>query len=648
MCLVTHDERRFVNLQVTKNLQPRPARAHVDFLFSGPQCDISGPMNWIASLRRKLSAFLVIRLALRHVWLSGPTLMVGSSVLLLLQGLLPLLTLYLTKVVVDAVTAGVASPDKAAAFNGIIWAIALAAGAGLLAAVLSSAAVIVRELQQMAFQDHMQDIILKRSVELDLEYYENAHYYDALHRAQQGGSSRPVAIVHRLVEIAQNLISLVAIAALLAALHWSVGVILLVATIPGVFVRVKYSERFHAWVSARSPSERLASYFQFLLSTSPAAKEIRIFGLGPFFIGRHRELRSKLRHERVRMTAALSIKELITQGIGTIGMFGVFVFLSFRAIQGHMTLGDIVMYYQGIQRGISYLRSVLGTVTYLYEDCLFLNYLADFFALRNNVAEPGDPSPVPQPIREGIVFDRVGFQYSTGGRMVLKDVSLTINPGETIALVGENGAGKTTLIKLLCRLYDPTRGTIAIDGTDLRRFSTTDLRREICPIFQDYLQLSLNVTENIRLGDVDAPMDPGRVAQAARLSGAEDFINKLPHAYETLLGRMFEGGQELSVGQWQRLALARALFRNGQIIILDEPTSSQDARSEYEFFENFRQLARDRIAVIISHRFSTVRMADRIFVLHEGAIIESGSHHELIALQGAYAGLFNLQAKAWQ
>jgi ATP-binding cassette subfamily B protein len=242
----------------------------------------------------------------------------------------------------------------------------------------------------------------------------------------------------------------------------------------------------------------------------------------------------------------------------------------------------------------------------------------------------------------------VGFQYSAQGKMVLKDVSLTIKPGETVALVGENGAGKTTLIKLLCRLYDPTHGSISIDGKGLREFATADLRREVCPIFQDFLQFSLTVDENIRLGDIEAPIDREGVVQAARLTGADSFIERLPDSYQTLLGRMFEGGQELSVGQWQRLALARALFRKGQIIVLDEPTSSQDARSEYEFFENFRQLARDRIAVIISHRFSTVRMADRIFVLNDGTIIESGSHAELIEQKGVYAGLFHLQAKAWQ
>lgn len=605
-------------------------------------------MNAFDTLKKKLGTFLLVRLALHHVWQSGPGLMIGSSILLLVQGLLPLLTLYVTKLVVDAVTAGVAAPDKAEAFKTVLRAIALAGGTALLSAVLSSVSAIVRELQQIAFADHMQDIILRRSVELDLEYYENASYYDALHRAQQGGASRPVAIVHRLVEIAQNVVSLVAVAALLTALHWSIGLILIAATIPGVFVRLKYSERFYAWVRDRSPSERLAAYFQFLLSTAAAAKEIRIFGLGPFFIDRHRELRSQLRNEKIRLTTALSIKELITQGVGAVGMFVVFAILCLRAIHGYMSLGDIVMYFQGIQRGIGYLRSVLGSLTMLYEDCLFLSYLAEFFALKKTVVEPTDPSPMPRPICQGIVFDRVGFQYSAQGKMVLKDVSLTIKPGETVALVGENGAGKTTLIKLLCRLYDPTHGSISIDGKDLRKFATADVRREVCPIFQDFLQFSLTVDENIRLGDIEAPIDREGVVLAARQTGAESFIERLPDSYQTLLGRMFEGGQELSVGQWQRLALARALFRKGQIIVLDEPTSSQDARSEYEFFENFRQLARDRIAVIISHRFSTVRMADRIFVLNDGTIIESGSHDELIEQKGVYAGLFHLQAKAWQ
>jgi ATP-binding cassette, subfamily B, bacterial len=605
-------------------------------------------MNLVASLRKRLSIFLVVRLAAYHVWKSGPALMVGTSVLLVAQSLVPLLALYLTKVVVDAITTGIAATDKAAAFQGALWAMALAAGVGVISACLSFVHTIVRELQQIAFQDHMQGIILGRSIELDLEYYENSKYYDSLHRAQQEGLSRPVSIVHNLIQICQNSISLLAVATLLIAFHWSVGVILLVAAVPGVVVRLRFSEKLYAWHRERSFTERLAAYFQFLLTSAVSAKEIRIFKLGSFFINRHRELRNRLRYERVKMSASLAAKELLTKGGGAVVMLGVFAVLSWRAVQGQLSLGDLVLYYQGIQAGIGFLGMTLSGMTNLYQDSLFLSNLSEFLSLEKKVPEPKVPKPLPLPLHQGIVFDRVSFSYPGDGRTVLRDVSLTIRPGQTIAVVGKNGAGKTTLIKLLCRLYDPTAGTISIDGVDLRELRTEDLRKEICPIFQDYLQFHLSAAENIWLGNVDLPNDSPRIIEAARVAGADEFIRRLPSSYQTTLGRMFPDGSELSGGQWQRLALARALFRDGQIVVLDEPTSSQDPQAEYEFFRHFRNLVETRVAMIISHRFSTVRMADRIYVLDEGTIVEAGSHDELLALRGLYASLFRLQAQAWQ
>lgn len=605
-------------------------------------------MSRFGSFREKLKTLLLVRLAFRHVWRASPRLMIAGFVLLVSQGLMPLATLYLMKLIVDAVTAGIASLDKAAAFERIVWLIALAAGIGLLGAALSALSTIVREYQQSAFQDHMQEVILSRSVDLDLEYYENPKYYDALFRAQREGFARPVSIVHGLIQICQNGISLVAIATLLLSLHWSVGAILLGAVLPGLFVRLKYADTLYKWERRMSAIERMGSYFQSLLTTVAAAKEVRIFGLGPLFLERYREVRRRVRGERLKLSTALSIKEVVTQSFGIVAVFGAFAFLSFRVLHGQITLGDLVMYYQGIQRGLGFLTGMLGSMTRLYEDSLFLSNLDEFLALENHVMEPAIPVPMPRPIRDGIVLDRVSFQYPGSSRPVLRDVSLTIEAGQAVALVGENGAGKTTLIKLLCRLYDPTGGSISVDGIDLRRFSRSELRKEICPIFQDYLQLHLSAAENIWLGNVHDPPDYERIASAARMSGADTFLQGLPNSYETRLGRLFEDGAELSSGQWQRVALARALYGEGQIVVLDEPTSSQDARSEYDLFQRFREVVRDRVAVIVSHRFSTVRMADCIYVLEDGRIIEGGSHEELIELGGTYAQLFRLHARAWR
>jgi ATP-binding cassette subfamily B protein len=290
----------------------------------------------------------------------------------------------------------------------------------------------------------------------------------------------------------------------------------------------------------------------------------------------------------------------------------------------------------------------LGSLAGLYEDNLFLSNLYEFLDLKRTVIEPVQARPVPQPMQSGIVLDHVSFQYPAGTRKVFEDISLTIRPGEVVALVGENGSGKTTLIKLLCRFYDPTGGTITIDGIDLRQFETKALRREIAIIFQDYAHYHLTARENIWFGNTTLPPDHEQVMAAARRSGADDVIRALPHGYETILGKRFEHGEELSIGEWQKVALARAFMRDAQIIVLDEPTSSMDAKAEYEVFQSFRRLLSGRTAILISHRFSTVRMADCIYVLKQGSVIEGGSHEELLKRRGVYADLFEKQARSYR
>ncbi|EKD29189.1 MAG: hypothetical protein ACD_79C00023G0001, partial [uncultured bacterium] len=329
-------------------------------------------------------------------------------------------------------------------------------------------------------------------------------------------------------------------------------------------------------------------------------------------------------------------------------MYGSYAYVSFQAIDGKVTLGDMVMYYQAFQRVQAFFQGILSSLAGLYEDNLFLSNLYEFLDLKQTVPEPDSVKPVPVPMQEGIALKNVSFQYPESSRKVLQNISLTIRPGEVVALVGENGSGKTTLIKLLCRLYDPTSGTIAIDGIDLRQFAKKALRHEISIIFQDYVHYQLSGRENIWLGNTSIPLDDERVIKAAKRSGADEVIKKLPQGYDTLLGKMFAEGCELSIGEWQKVALARAFMHDAQIIVLDEPTSSMDARAEYEVFRSFRQLVAGRTAILISHRFSTVRMADRIFVLKQGSIIEGGSHEELMSQKGIYADLFERQARAYR
>ncbi|MDP2045133.1 MAG: ABC transporter ATP-binding protein, partial [Deltaproteobacteria bacterium] len=361
-----------------------------------------------------------------------------------------------------------------------------------------------------------------------------------------------------------------------------------------------------------------------------------------------RELRKRLRVEKLQISARRSLADLITQASATLAIFGALAFVAYQAVEGMITIGDMVMYYGAFQRAQGSLQEVWSSLTTLYEDNLFLANFNEFLDLKPQLVEPPTAVAFPRPIKAGIVLERVNFRYPTAERTVLEDINLQILPGQMVALVGENGSGKTTLIKLLCRLYDPVSGNIAVDGIDLRQFDPMAIRREVSVILQNYARYCLTARENIWLGEISLPADDDKIFHAARQTRADDFIQKLPRGYETVLGHEFEDQGELSQGEWQKVALARAFLRDAQLIILDEPTSWMDARAEYEVFQSFRKMFMDRMVLLISHRFSTVRLADYIYVLEGGKIIEGGSHDDLIQRRGKYAQLFEMQARSYR
>jgi ATP-binding cassette subfamily B protein len=544
--------------------------------------------------------------AVRIVWRSAPGWTAANVALVFVQGLLPLLALYLMKLVVDAITAGLSAPDPTEAFGDVMFFIALAGGVVLLTAVFDSAADLVRQYQAQLVSDHMHDVLHAKSLEMDLEYYESSQYYDKMHRAQSEASFRPNRIVNGLVRVAQSGISLLAVSALLLSLHWSMALILLAAGLPEILVQLKYSRRMFRWQRQRTPTERQAGYLHSLITRVQFAKEIRLFDLGDLFKRRSRDARRELRRERLQIVARRSAAGLLPQVGAAVAMFGCYGFVAYRTVHGMITMGDLVMYFGALQRGQTFLRGFLGGVASLYEDNLFLANLTEFLQLEPKVVQPSHPQPVPRPMKSGIVFDRVSFQYPASDNRVIDEVSIHIPRGDIVALVGENGSGKTTLIKLLCRLYDPTAGSITLDGIDLRDFDPAELRNEISVIFQDYVRYHATARDNIGFGNVNGGVNQERVAHAARYAGAHEMIESLPRGYDTMLGKLFEGGEELSIGQWQVVALARAFMRDAQIIVLDEPTSSLDARAEYETFKRFRELATGHTTVLISHRFSTM------------------------------------------
>ncbi len=583
----------------------------------------------------------------RLVWSIAPGWTLANVVLAVVGGLLPLATLYMMKLITNAVVEGVGAADKSAAFRHVGLLILVAGLVGLVTALTRSATTLVSEAQGQVVTDHISDIIHAKSIEVDLEYYENSRYYDVLHRAQQEAPYRPTKIVNDLVSIGQSLISLVAVLALLFSLSWAVGLIIMVAALPGAYFRMRFSSKLYQWERRRTGADRRSWYLHWLLTDGSRAKEIRLFELGGTFRSWFSDLRRDLRRERLAIVTKRSVADFASGAAAVVAIFGTFAYIAWRTIQGSLTIGAMIMYYGAFQVGLSSLQQVLGGLAGLYEDNLFLTYFHDFETLERSIDDPPDPRPVPRPLRSGIAFEEVSFAYPDTDRTAIDRVSLTVRPGEVAALVGPNGSGKTTLVKLLCRLYDPQEGRITIDGCDLRSFELVDLRRSLSVVFQDYAQYQLTARQNIWMGNVGLDPDDAVVEAAARDSGAADVIAGLRNGYETVLGKVFEDGEELSIGEWQKVALARAFVRGAEILVLDEPTSALDPIAEWRVFERIREIAQGKAVLLISHRFSTVRMADRIHIVEQGRIVETGTHAELMALDGRYARMYDVQARSY-
>lgn len=586
--------------------------------------------------------------ALRIVWRSAPGWTLANTFLVVVQGLLPVAGLWVTKRLVDAVVSAVGRAPGAAGDplrEALQW-IAL----GLLVTLATIAgralASVVTENQAWHVTDHVTDLIHRKSTTVDLGCYEDPAFHDTLHRAQVESPYRPTRMVNALFRLVQNGLSLAGVAALLFLLHWGVAVLLAAALVPGVLLRVRHARRIHERHVGVAPVERRAWDFHRMLTEASHAKEVRMLDLGPFLRERYRQARGELGSLRRAIARSRALHDLGAHAAAAVALAGVVAVVAWRAIQRAITIGDMAMYLQALSRAQGYLQEVLSALVSLHEDGLFLSHLHDFLDLEPRVPVPDRPVPVPSPIRRGFRVEDVRFRYPGQGRAVLDGVSLAIGAGEIVALVGDNGSGKTTLAKLLCRLHDPSGGRIAVDGVDLRELDPRDLRRQVSVVFQDYVRYPLTARENVWVGDLSADPLGDRVAAAARRAGVDEIASGLPSGYDTLLSAHLKGGTDLSIGEWQKVALARAFLKDAQLVVLDEPTSSLSVQAEAEIFESLRGLIEGRAALLISHRFSTVRLADRICVLHQGRIVEEGSHDDLIRLGGRYAALHDLQAQA--
>ncbi len=591
----------------------------------------------------KIKYALQLNRTLSFVWKAAPGAALISGILVVIQGLLPLAMLYLIKMIVDAAQEAISSPGTKG-LNFIIFLVGIAAGVSLIRIICQHIAGYANESLSVKVEDHVYDLLHKKSVTMDLEFYENPSFFDTLHRAQMEGPYRPSKIVSDLINLGQSGVSLIAVTGLLISFHWAVPIVLFLAVLPGLLVKIKYSGLMFKWQKKRTETQRKSIYLNWLLTGYSYAKELRMFRLGNLFGEEFSNLRKILRGEKLDISKKRAVADILGQIPSIAVVFGALGFIVYRAVKGVISIGSLVMYYQAIQRGLEFFRGVLAGLTELYEDNLFISYFYEFLDFKEKIKDPVHPIKVPKKMQKGVFFDKVSFSYPASEKKALQDITFSIQPGEVVALVGENGAGKSTIAKILCRLYDPESGTVSMDKKDIRDFAVREWREKIGVMFQDFAKYHFTARKNIWIGNIKVPFESQKVDKAAKRADADKLIQSLPQGYNTVLGKMFENGEELSVGQWQKIALARAFMRDSEVIVLDEPASSLDADSEYDIFLNFKKLLHGKSAVLISHRFSTVKMADKIIVLKKGRILEQGSHSFLLKKKGPYAKWFEKQS----
>ncbi len=506
-----------------------------------------------------------------------------------------------------------------------------------------------RELLRARLGNIINEQILEKALALEVRHFEDADVYDKMQNARREASARPLSLVMQLLAIGQNAITLASFAAILIGLSpWSVLVIV-AASIPAFVAEARLANRsfrLHSW---RAPEGRKLNYLEWILTRDSHVKEVKLFGLGSLFLGRYRALFGRF-FEEDRALARQRAFWGFTLGLLSLAAFyGAYLWVAGRAARGELTLGELTLYLAVFRQGQGAFSAILTAIGSMYEDSLFMSNLFTFLALPTSgeKTRASPPLTVSKGQSHAIEFRDVSFRYPGKDGWALRNVNLTIAPGEKLALVGENGAGKSTFVKLLMRLYEPTQGAILYGGVDLRDFDIEDLRARFGAVFQDFVRYQFAAAENIGLGDLSHLEDRPRIEEAAERGGAGPIIRSLPQGFDTPLGGWFESGTELSSGQWQKIAVARAFMREAEVLILDEPTASIDAQAEHELFERFHELAKERTAIVISHRFSTVRMADRIAVIHAGGIAELGTHRELVDAGGRYAHLFHLQARGY-
>ncbi|GAB2547147.1 ABC transporter ATP-binding protein [Rufibacter soli] len=596
------------------------------------------------SVQQRVSALKHLPPFLKMVWQTNPRMAMVNVVLRLFRAAVPLAMLYVGQLIIDEVLRLTQTDDKLLGY--LLTLVAIEFGLAVVSDFLNRGIALIDGLLGDLFANQSSIRLMEHAAELDLDQFEDSAFYDKLERARRQTLSRTILMSQVLGQM-QDLLTMVFLAAGLIAFYPWLLLLLLVAVLPAFLGESHFNERSYSLVHGWTPERRELDYLRQTGASDDTAKEVKIFGLSDFLTNRFRELSTQFYLDNKKLATRRAGWGSVFAALGSAGYYGAYVYLVLQTVKGQVSLGQLTFLAGSFMRLRGLLESVLNRFTSVAEGALYLQDFFDFFELQPRIKRQPTAPPFPKPIQHGFTFENVGFQYRNSEKWAIRNLNFTLHAGEKLALVGENGAGKTTLVKLLSRLYDPTEGRILLDGVDLKEYDPAELRREIGVIFQDFVRFQMTAGTNIAIGRIDQKENKPRIESSAQQSLADTVISKLPEGYDQVIGRRFNKGVDLSGGEWQKIALGRAYMRDAQLLILDEPTAALDARAEHEVFQRFSELTKGKTAVLISHRFSTVRMADRILVIENGQFVELGSHEELLAKGGRYAELFRLQAKGY-
>ena len=607
-------------------------------------------------LRTRLGALRNLPPFLRLVWQTSPALTLGQGVLRIVRALLPVVTLYVGKLIIDEVVLLAGAPSAndtlrewlaSGVLDRIGWLLALEFALAVASDVLGRVVSLLDSLLSERFSNETSLRLMEHAATLDLEDFEDSELQDRLERARRQAAGR-TSLIGQLFGQAQDVITVVSFAAgLIVYAPWLI-VLLAVALLPAFIGEAHFNAQTYSLNFARTPERRELDYVRQTGASVETAKEVKIFGLNTFLIERYRTLATSFFEANRRIAIRRASWGSLLTAIGTLAYYVAYAYIVWRTLHGDFSIGDLTFLAGSFRRLRNLLENLLIGFSQVAGQALYLDDLFSFFEIEPEIVPPPNPRPFPVPIRQGFTFENVGFRYPGAERWAVRNLNFELRAGEILALVGENGAGKTTLVKLLARLYDPDEGRILLDGHDLREYDLFALRANIGVIFQDFVRYHLTAADNVAVGRIEAREDRARIVTAAERSLADEVIRKLPEQYDQVLGKRFRTGIDLSGGEWQKIAIARAYMRDAQLLILDEPTAALDARAEFEVFERFKELSRGKTVVLISHRFSSVRMADRIVVLADGTVEADGTHAELVQQKGRYAELFELQAAGYR